>query len=55
MRVPSSTIDLIKILKEKYPDVAVTEPEEVGTPLYWKKIGVIELLRELEFYIKEGK
>lgn len=51
--VPSSTIELLNILKEKYPDKYVIEDEEVGTPSYWKKAGVVELLRELEYYITE--
>lgn len=53
MDVPSSTIDLIKKLKEQYPDKAETDPTIVGTPDFWKQIGVVELLRELEYYIKE--
>lgn len=52
MDVPSSTIDLIKILKDKYPDVLEVDTEVVGTPEYWKKVGVVELLRDLEYFIK---
>lgn len=55
MTVPSSTIDLIKILKERYPDVLECNEETVGTPEYWKKVGIIELLRELEYRIREGR
>ena len=55
MNVPSSTIDLLTVLREKYPDVACTNPEEVGTPEYWKSMGVIELIRELTYYIEQRK
>ena len=51
MDVPSSTIDLINLLKEKYPDELNTNPKIVGTPEYWKTVGVVQLLRELQFYI----
>lgn len=55
MDVPSSTIDLLNVLKTRYPDVACTDPEEVGTPEYWKGMGVIELIRELTYYIEQRK
>jgi hypothetical protein len=54
MKVPSSTIDLIKVLKEKYEDKLVVDAEVVGTPEYWKNAGVVELLRELTYYIEQG-
>lgn len=52
MDVPINTLDLLTLLKTKYPDKAETDPEVVGTPEYWKKIGIIELLKELEYYVK---
>ena len=51
MDIPSSTIELLNILKEHYPDKAVTDPKLVGTPEYWKHMGVVELIRDIEFYI----
>lgn len=55
MDVPSNTIDLIRLLTSRYEDKAEVDPTIVGTPEYWKKIGVIELLRELTYYIEGGK
>jgi len=52
MDVPSNTIDLIRILQKKYPDIAEEDEKIVGTPRYWKKIGVIELVRELMYSIE---
>ena len=55
MDVPSSTIDLLTLLKTKYEDKAETDPDIVGTPQYWMKVGVIQLLRELDSYIENRK
>jgi len=46
--VPSTTIDLIKWLEEIYPDVFETDASFVGTPEYWKKAGIIELIQKLK-------
>ena len=43
MFIPSDTRSLLEILEKTYPDSY--EIEEVSTPEYWKKAGVIELLR----------
>jgi len=53
MDVPNSTIELLNLLKNKYPDVAWTEVDKVGSPEYWKSMGVIELIRELTYYIEQ--
>jgi hypothetical protein len=53
MDVPSSTIELLEVLKNKYPDLACTDPDEVGTPAYWKAMGIVELVRELTYYIEQ--
>jgi hypothetical protein len=55
MDVPSSTIELINLLKTQYPDKAEVDPSVVGTPEYWKSMGVVELLRDLEFYINQRR
>ena len=48
LRLPSNTIDLIKHLEEMYDDVFELDPTMVGTPEYWKKAGVIELIQLLK-------
>lgn len=48
MKVPSTTIDLVKMLDELYPDVMELDPAWVGTPEYWKKAGIIELIQKLK-------
>jgi len=48
MDITTYTVDMIRQLKKLYPDVLETDPEEVGTPNYWKKVGVVELVRTLE-------
>ena len=48
MEITTYTVDMIRQLKKLYPDVLETDPEEVGTPNYWKKVGVVELVRTLE-------
>lgn len=48
MTVPSTTLDFINQLKQTYPDKAETEPKDVGTPEYWMKMGVIDLIRKVE-------
>jgi hypothetical protein len=53
MDVPSSTIELLEVLKKRYPDVACTDIEKVGTPEYWKAMGVVDLIRELSYYIEQ--
>lgn len=57
MNIPSNTYDLINILKTKYPNKIEIDEKIVGTPEYWKRVGIITLLEELEFYItqKGGK
>lgn len=47
LRLPSNTIDLIKYLEDLYPDIYELDPTLVGTPEYWKKAGVIELIQML--------
>lgn len=54
--IPIYTKDLIRVLKEIYPDTFIVEEEEVNTPQYWKKAGIIELIRLLDTniqYVKE--
>ena len=51
MDIPSSTIDFIRQLQLKYSDELMLDEKIVGTPEYWKKAGVVELLRELQYYI----
>jgi hypothetical protein len=46
--IPSLTIDLIRELKREYIDTMEIEEDIVGKPEYWKKAGVIELIRRLE-------
>ena len=57
MDVPSNTIDLIKVLSDKYEDKMELDTDIVGTPEYWMKAGVVKLLNDLKFYIetKGGK
>jgi hypothetical protein len=50
--IPTNTVDLIKWLEDMYPDVFDTDVFFVGTPEYWKKAGVIELINMLK--IKSG-
>jgi hypothetical protein len=45
MTVPSDSKSLIEKLEEIYPDKYETDP--VDLPEYWKKAGVVELLRVL--------
>ena len=52
MDVPIATVDFINMLKIKYEDKAEVDPTVVGTPEYWKKIGVVELLREVSYFIE---
>lgn len=49
--IPIKSYDLIKQLEERFPDeldVADAPPFERG-----KKAGVVELIRELKYYLKE--
>lgn len=43
MKVPSDTKSLLIELEKMYPDKYSLE--EYDTPTYWKKAGVIEILR----------
>jgi len=48
--IPINSYDLIKQLEERFPDeldVVDTPPFERG-----KKAGVVELIRELKYYLK---
>ena len=47
--IPSHTIDLIKWIEEIYPDVFELDENIVGTPLYYKKAGVVELVQKLKY------
>lgn len=46
-KVPINSIDLIEVLEKEYKDVLDVDVLSVGTPDYWKKAGVVELLRRL--------
>ena len=48
MDTPHNTIDFITYLKSVYPDKVEEDPSKVGTPAYWKKVGIIELIRKVE-------
>lgn len=48
MNIPSSTIDFISMLEELYPDIMELDPTYVGTPDYWKKAGIIELIKKIK-------
>ena len=54
MDIPSNSPALINMLKEKYEDKLNVDVDEVGTPTYWKKAGVVELLRELDYFLNKG-
>ena len=51
LKTPIYTKDLLKILKERYPDVYPTE-ETLSEFSRGKQSGVIELIRELEKGLK---
>ena len=51
-RPPSNTVDLIKYLEDIYTDLFELDPAMVGTPEYWKKAGVIELIQLLKSRIE---
>ena len=50
--IPPLTLDFIKYLEAKYPDKFELSEKEVGTPEYWKKAGIIELIRDVKNIIK---
>jgi hypothetical protein len=50
--IPSNTMDFLKYLKSIYEDKFEVEEKEVGTPSYWKKAGVIEMIRQVELKLK---
>lgn len=52
MSIPSTTIDLVRWIEEIYPNTMELDPNEVGTPAYWKKAGIIELVNMIK--IKAG-
>jgi len=49
MKIPSTTIDLVRLLEELYPDVMELDPTIVGTPEYWKKVGIVELIQKIKY------
>ena len=49
MNVPSDTRSLLKVLEETYKDEY--NIEEYDTKAYWKKAGVIELIRLIRYEI----
>ena len=51
--IPYSTLDLLKIIKKDYPNKMKLDPEEVGTPGYWKYAGVVELVELIEALIEK--
>lgn len=55
MIIPAKTVDLLKVLKEAYKDEMETDPKLVGTPDYFKKAGVIELIKTIEVSIEQQK
>ena len=46
MVVPMYTADLIKVLEQAYPDIMEVDP--VPSHEYWKKAGIVELIRNLK-------
>ncbi len=48
MNVPTYTVDLLTQLKKQYPDKLEEDPLLVGTPEYWQRVGIVELIRSLE-------
>lgn len=54
MKIPNLTIDFINELKTRYPDEIETDPSKVGTPEYWEKVGIIKLIQETEYLIKNS-
>ena len=48
MKIPTYTADLIVMLKLQNPDKLEEDPLLVGTPEYWKRVGIVELIRSLE-------
>lgn len=52
-KIPYTTQEFIMQLKEEYEDEYQIDEKFVGTPSYWKKAGVIEIIKRFENYIKE--
>lgn len=48
MNIPQLSIKLIEMLDDIYPDVMELDPTFVNTPEYWKKAGIIELIKNLK-------
>ena len=48
MKIPTYTVDLLTQLKKQYPDKLEEDPLLVGTPEYWQRVGIVELIRSLE-------
>lgn len=51
MIVPMMTVDLIKVLERTYPDIMEVDP--IPEHQYWKKAGVIELIRTLKLGVRQ--
>jgi hypothetical protein len=55
MKIPEKTKDFIEELEKIYKDKYETDENIVGTPEYWKKAGVIELIRQVKFIMTKAK
>ncbi|MCI4436677.1 MAG: hypothetical protein JHC33_07720 [Ignisphaera sp.] len=51
MDIPGNSTALLSALEKIYPDTFETDPTMVGTPEYWKRAGVIELLKMIRWSI----
>ena len=52
MDVPSNTIEFLTVIKQQYEDKLEVDERVVGTPEYWKRVGVVELIRTVEAYVR---
>lgn len=52
MDYPSGTSELVVLLDTLYPDKIGTDPKIVGTPEYWKQVGVIELIQKIKYQMR---
>lgn len=53
--IPLLTVDFVKLLELNYPNEYEFNADVVGTPEYWKKAGILELIGKLNFVIKRDK
>jgi hypothetical protein len=48
LKISMYTRDQVEELKKVYKDKLECDPKYVGTPDYWKQVGVVELIRLLD-------